>query len=76
MKHLLKVIETYRVDTEDEALAMRDEASDSLEYDLNTFQYVAKYDKKADQDYFVVKMTKIVNAEKDPTRGVSLQYVH
>lgn len=74
MKYLLNVVETYRVDTVDEALAMRDEMSVNGVYELQSFQYTTKYDKKHDEEYQLVKVKKMVNAEKEPTRGVTLNY--
>ena len=38
MKYLLNVVETYRVDTVDEALEMRDEMSVNGVYELRSFQ--------------------------------------
>ena len=37
MKYLLNVVETYRVDSVNEALEMRDEANDQSEYELESF---------------------------------------
>jgi hypothetical protein len=37
MKYLLNVVETYRVDTVEEALAMRDEMASATEYELQSF---------------------------------------
>lgn len=74
MKYLLNVVETYRVDTVDEALEMRDQMSVNGVYELQSFQYTTKYDKKHDEEYQVVKVKKMVNEEKNPTRGVSIKY--
>lgn len=74
MKYLLNVVETYRVDTVDEALEMRDEMSVNGVYELQSFQYTTKYDKKHDEEYQIVKVKKMVNEEKNPTRGVSIKY--
>ena len=46
MKYLLNVVETYRVDTVEEALAMRDEMNEAHEYELQSFQYTTKFNKK------------------------------
>ena len=51
MKYLLNVVETYRVDTVTEALEMRDAANECPEYELQSFSYTTKYDKKADEEY-------------------------
>ena len=74
MKYLLNVVETYRVDTVDEALAMRDEMAAATEYELQNFQYTTKFDKKSEEEYQVVKIKKIINAEKDPKCGVKIHY--
>ena len=74
MKYLLNVVETYRVDTVDEALEMRDEMSVNGVYELQSFRYTTKYDKKHDEEYQVVKVKKSVNSEKEPTRKVEINY--
>ena len=72
MKYLLNVVETYRVDTVDEALAMRDEMAAASEYELQSFQYTTKFNKKTEEEYQVVKAKKIINTEKEPTCGVKV----
>lgn len=74
MKYLLNVVETYRVDTVDEALAMRDEMNEANEYELQSFQYTTKFNKKTEEEYQVVKVKKIINSEKEPTCGVQVKY--
>ena len=74
MKYLLNVVETYRVDTVDEALAMRDEMAAASEYELQSFQYTTKFNKKNEEEYQVVKAKKIINSEKEPTCGVKVIY--
>lgn len=74
MKHLLNVVETYRVDTVEEALAMRDEMAAAHEYELQSFQYITKFNKKTEEEYQIVKAKKIINNEKDPTSGVMVHY--
>ena len=74
MKYLLNVVETYRVDTVDEALAMRDEMAAASEYELQSFQYTTKFNKKTEEEYQVVKSKKIINSEKEPTCGVRVNY--
>ena len=74
MKYLLNVVETYRVDTVDEALAMRDEMAAASEYELQSFQYTTKFNKKTEEEYQVVKAKKIINSEKVPTCGVRVNY--
>ena len=74
MKSLLNVVETWRVDTVEEALAMRDEMNEAMEYDLQSFSYTTKMDQKTEEEYQVVKVKKIVNPEKEPTSQVRIKY--
>ena len=74
MKYLLNVVETYRVDTVEEALAMRDEMAAATEYELQSFQYVTKFNKKTEEEYQIVKAKKVINGEKEPTSGVKVIY--
>ena len=74
MKYLLNVVETYRVDTVDEALAMREEMANASEYELQSFQYTTKFDKKNEDEYQVVKAKKVINSEKEPACGVKVRY--
>lgn len=75
MRYLLNDVVAYRVETVEEALLMRDEAHNADEYDLNTFTYTTKYDKKADEEYQVVKIKRIFNAEKNPEDGYMPEYL-
>jgi hypothetical protein len=74
MKYLLDVTERYKVSTVNEALEMRDEMNKAAEYELQSFQYTTKFDKKTEEEYQIVKVKKIVNAEKDPVSGVQVRY--
>lgn len=74
MKSLLNVVETWRVDTVEEALAMRDEMNEAMEYELQSFSYTTKMDKKTEEEYQIVKVKKIVNPEKEPTSQVRIKY--
>lgn len=74
MKYLLNVVETYRVDTVDEALTMRDEMAAATEYELQSFQYTTKFNKKTEEEYQVVKAKKVINSEKEPNCGVMVKY--
>ena len=73
-RYLLNVLESYRVDTVPEALAIRDEFNAAGEYDLQSFSYTTKYNKKTEEEYQVVKVKKVVNAEKDPRSTVQVAY--
>ena len=72
--YLLNVTEKYRVDTIEEALKMRDEAQASMDFDLQSFGYVTKVDKKFDEEYQVVTLKKVINIEKAPESGVKVHY--
>lgn len=73
-RYLLNVVETYRVPTVNEALEMRDEMNAANEYELQSFQYTTKFNKKTEEEYQIVKVKKIVNPEKDPISGVQVKY--
>jgi hypothetical protein len=75
-RYLLNVVETYRVPTVQEALEMRDEFNAASEYELQSFQYTTKFNKKTEEEYQVVKVKKVVNSEKDPLTGVQVTYAY
>ena len=74
MEYLLNVVETYRVPTVNEALEMRDRMNAASEYELQSFQYTTKFNKKTEEEYQIVKVKKIINSEKDPVSGVQVKY--
>jgi len=74
MEYLLNVVETYRVPTVNEALEMRDRMNAAPEYELQSFQYTTKFNKKTEEEYQIVKVKKIINSEKDPVSGVQVKY--
>jgi len=73
-RYLLNVTEKYRVDTVEEALAMRDDAQNDTTYELQSFQYVTKVNKKSGEEYQVVTLKKVINTEKEPVSGVKVNY--
>jgi hypothetical protein len=73
-RYLLNVVETYRVPTVNEALEMRDEMNAAAEYELQSFQYTTKFNKKTEEEYQIVKVKKVINSEKDPISGVRVKY--
>lgn len=75
-RYLLNVVETYRVPSVNEALEMRDEMNAANEYELQSFQYTTKFNKKTEEEYQIVKVKKIINDEKDPTSGVQVSYAY
>ena len=74
ISYLLDVVERYRVATVADALQMRDEMSNMPEYDIQSFTYTTKFNKKTEEEYQVVKVKKVINSEKDPTSGVKVRY--
>jgi hypothetical protein len=73
-RYLLNVVETYRVPTVNEALEMRDEMNAAAEYELQSFQYTTKFNKKTEEEYQIVKVKIVINSEKDPISGVRVKY--
>lgn len=73
-RYLLDVTERYKVGTVNEALQMRDEMNSAAEYELQSFQYTTKYNKKTEEEYQIVKVKKVINTEKDPVSGVQVRY--
>ena len=53
---------------------MRDEKAAANEYELQSFQYTTKFNKKTEEEYQVVKAKKIINSEKEPNCGVMVRY--
>lgn len=74
MIYLLNVVETYRVDTVEEALQMREDFSHRPEYEMNSFSYTTKFDKKTEEEYQIVKVKKTVQTEKNCGTEVNLIY--
>ena len=53
---------------------MREEMANASEYELQSFQYTTKFDKKSEEEYQVVKAKKVINSEKEPACGVKVRY--
>lgn len=53
---------------------MREEMSQAAEYDMPTFSYTTKFDKKEEIEYQVVKVKKIINLEKEPVSSIVVKY--
>ena len=73
-RYLIKTTETWRTNSVEDALAMRDEMSADLNYDLTEFKYTEKYDKKNDEDYVLVSVKKSITSEKEPKANVRVVY--
>lgn len=72
--YLLNVVETYRVDTVDEALAMQETFDNSTDYELVSFSYTTKVNKKTDEEYQVVKAKKVFQTEKEISVPITVEY--
>ena len=74
MRYLLNVTEKYRVDTEEEAQALIDEAKKASVYELTKYSSTAKENKRTEETWYVVSLTKIFQTEKEPTDVVEPTY--
>lgn len=74
MTYLINAVNTYRVPTVADALNLREGLS-ALNYcELESFQYTTKYDKKADEEYQVVKAKLVFNDVKEPDSTIAATY--
>ena len=74
-KFLLNVTESYRVPTLGDVETLHEEFNNDYRYELNNFSYTAKYDKKTETEYYVVKCKKTFNTEKEPSNKHDVKYV-
>lgn len=77
MRYLLNVVNTYRVPTVEDALALRDELQQMPGSELISFQYTTKYIKAKGEileEYQVVKAKLQFNEEKEPEQEVIPTY--
>lgn len=77
MKYLTQVVETYRVDNEDLARDMIEEAKNDSSFTLT--KYASQYkERKAKGEvidaWFKVTLTKVFNDERDPEENVTITY--
>lgn len=76
MTHLIKVTNTYRVPTVQDALNLRKELEDMVG-ELTSFKYTTKYIKAKGEiveEYQLVTATLVFNDEKDPTAATREKY--
>lgn len=71
-KFLVKIVETYRVDTEDEASRLIESAKESSNYILTKYSSTHKSSKE--DEWEKVELTKIFNDEKEPISDVEVTY--
>ena len=76
-KYLLNTVNTYRVETVADALALRDELQEIPNCELVNFQYTTKYIKvkgEIVEEYQVVKAKLQFNEEKEPEMHIDIDY--
>ena len=77
MEYLLKVTNVYRVETEHDALELREQLRHNSGGDLTAFSYTVKEIKQKGEvvgSYLVCKATIAFNAEKEPERRIQVSY--
>lgn len=76
-KYLTTVIEAYRVDSENEAAELINEAKESNKWMLQKYSSVKKEKKKNGEvldEYYLVSLVKQFNDVKEPISEVSVSY--
>ena len=71
MNYLTKITLNYRVPTVADALALRDTLSKEPNSELTSFTYTTKYQKSTDEEYQLVKVSLLINDEKEPVNAVN-----
>lgn len=77
-KYLLSTTLNYRVETVEDALALRDELQESEYGELTSFSYTTKYEKSKGEiigEYQIVKAKIEFNSAKEPENpGIDIAY--
>lgn len=76
-KHLISVTEVYRVDSEEEAARVINEAKEDSKYSLSKYSSVHKERKKQGEivdEWYRLTLTKVFDDEKEPISEVSIDY--
>ena len=76
-EYLLKVQNTYRVESESEAIQLKERLRKESNGNLTAFAYAVKYIKQKGEiigEYWVCKATIEFNAEKEPERRIDVTY--
>lgn len=76
-KHLISVTEVYRVDSEEEAARVINEAKEDSKYSLSKYSSVHKERKKQGEivdEWYRLTLTKVFDDEKEPVSEVSIDY--
>ena len=76
-KHLISVTEVYRVDNEDQAARLIEDAKNSNQYTLSKYSSVHKERKQKGEvidEWYRLTLTKVFDDEKEPISEVSIEY--
>lgn len=76
-KYLVSVVETYRVDTEDEAVRLIEESKHNSKYELLKYTNEHKEVKQKGEvvdEYQKVSLTKYINDIKEPYADTQIEY--
>ena len=76
-KHLISVTEVYRVDNEDQAARLIEDAKNSNQYTLSKYSSVHKERKQKGEvidEWYRLTLTKVFDDEKEPFSEVSIEY--
>lgn len=76
-KHLISVTEVYRVDNEDQAARLIEDAKNSNQYVLSKYSSVHKERKQKGEvidEWYRLTLTKVFDDEKEPVSEVSIEY--
>lgn len=76
-KYLTKVVETYRVDTDEEVTRMIEEAKQSNKYELAKYTSEFKEVKQKGEvvdSFYLLSEVKVFNDPKDPYSDIEIHY--
>ena len=76
-RHLISVMETYRVDSEDEVARMIKEAKENDTFELVKHSSIKKETRKKGEIidfWYRLSLTKLFDDEKEPKSEVSIEY--
>ncbi|MCD8210163.1 MAG: hypothetical protein LUC37_01325 [Prevotella sp.] len=77
MKYLTKVVETYRIDNEQEVESFLQELKEDHRFEIAKYSSTKKEVKvkgQVEDEYIHFDVTKVFNDEKDPERMVTISY--
>jgi hypothetical protein len=76
-KYLINTTEVYRVDTEEEATELIEEAKKDSQYTLSKYSSVQKERKSGGEvidSWFRITLTKVFDDEKEPENNIEVVY--